>query len=238
MEIITKIAEKNSNIFNAKPVTIAFLGDSVTQGCFEVFFKADGNIETIYETNKSFSANLKKILNYIYPSAQINIINSGISGDNAVNGNKRFKRDIAPFSPDLVVVGFALNDSTQGEKGLNDYIDALKNIFQKIKSIGSECIFLTPNMKNDRVSPHIQDERIKVLASSLLKNEHLDMYVDKAKQTAIDYKVKICDVYKNWKLMQQNGVDITELLANKLNHPNREIHWMTAYELVRTMFEK
>ena len=64
---------------------------------------------------------MKEILNFLYPSAQINIINSGISGDNAVNGNNRFERDITPFNPDLVVVAFGLNDSCQGKEGVERY---------------------------------------------------------------------------------------------------------------------
>ena len=40
-----------------------------------------------------------------------------------------------------------------------------------------------------------------------------------------------------WKLMQEKGVDVTELLSNKLNHPTREMNWFTAYKLVETMFE-
>ncbi len=237
MEIIKKIAAKNADIYNAKPVTIAFLGDSVTQGCFEVYFKLDGNIETIYESDKAFSANVKRILNYLYPAAQINIINSGISGDNAINGCKRFERDIAPYSPDLVVVGFALNDSTQGEKGKTAYAKALDEIFQKVHALGAECIFLTPNLMSDKVSPHIQDERIKGLAT-FFGSAPLDEYVAIAKKTAKENRVTICDIYAKWKSLQENGVDITELLSNKLNHPTREMNWLTAYSLVETMFVK
>ncbi len=236
MEIIKKIAAKNADIYNSKPVTIAFLGDSVTQGCFEVFFKVDGNIETIFESDKAFSANVKRILNYLYPAAQINIINSGISGDNAVNGCKRFERDIAPFHPDLVVVGFALNDCTEGESGKEKYANALAEIFQKTKAIGAECVFLTPNTMNDRVSPHIQDERIKELAVAF-KDCILDDYVAIAKKVAKENNVTVCDIYSKWKMMQANGVDITELLSNKLNHPTREMNWLTAYKLVETFLE-
>lgn len=236
MEIIKKIAAKNADTYNAKSVTIAFLGDSVTQGCFEVFFKPDGNIGTIFESDKAFSANVKKILNYLYPAAQINIINSGISGDKAENGNHRFERDVAPFHPDLVVVGFALNDCTQGKNGMEVYEQSLREIFLKSHQLGAECIFLTPNMMNDRVSPRIRDERIKKLAIAF-KECMLDEYVAIAKKVAKERNVAICDVYSKWKLMQEKGVDVTELLSNKLNHPTREMNWFTAYKLVETMFE-
>ncbi len=121
-------------------MTVVFLGDSVTKGCFEVYFKLDSKIETVYETDKSFCDNFKKILNYLYPSAQINIINSGISGGNAENGNGRFERDVARYSPDLVVVGFALNDSTFGENEKEVYERSMRDIFRKTKAESrSEC---------------------------------------------------------------------------------------------------
>ena len=34
MKLIEKIRAKQADVFGAAPVTIAFLGDSVTQGCF------------------------------------------------------------------------------------------------------------------------------------------------------------------------------------------------------------
>ncbi len=235
MEIIKKIAEKNADIYGARPVTIAFLGDSVTQGCFECYIGNDNKIETVFESESGFADLTRKILHLLYPAAQINIINSGISGDNAQNGIKRFERDIAPFSPDLVVVGYALNDSTSGEKGISAYTDALSAIFGKTKSIGAECIFLTPNLMNDTVSPNLKEEMLRELAVCFSKNS-LEEYVASAKATAEACNVPVCDVYSKWCRLRECGVNTTELLSNKLNHPIREMHWLTAYSLVETMF--
>ena len=44
MQIIEKL-NKKQDIFGGKPVTLAFLGDSVTQGCFENYIKTDGGIK-------------------------------------------------------------------------------------------------------------------------------------------------------------------------------------------------
>ena len=44
MNIMKLLAEKAKDNWNAGPVTIAFLGDSVTQGCFEVYEKSKGEI--------------------------------------------------------------------------------------------------------------------------------------------------------------------------------------------------
>ena len=49
---ITKIFKDNLNDFwNTKKPTIAFLGDSVTQGCFESYRETNGEIETYFEQN-------------------------------------------------------------------------------------------------------------------------------------------------------------------------------------------
>ncbi len=234
MEIIKKISAKNADIVHKKPATIAFLGDSVTQGCFECYLKLNGDFETIFDTKNSYVEKVKIILNYLYPSAQINVINSGISGDRATSGVLRFERDIAPFSPDLVVVGYALNDCWWD---VEEYANALISIFKKTKAIGAECIFLTPNVTHDKVSPFLQEEKFKKMAADTVVNR-LEDFVVAAKEAARKEGVAVCDVYEVWKRLRENGVDTTELLSNKLNHPAREMHWMTAYKLVETMFEK
>ena len=120
MRIIQKLKAKAENMYGAPPVTIAFLGDSVTQGCFECYKKGN-TIDTVFDGASGYSARLREMLQRIYPNVQLNVINAGISGDTAEGGEKRFARDVAPYSPDLVVVGFALNDSTRGEAGLPSY---------------------------------------------------------------------------------------------------------------------
>lgn len=37
--------------------------------------------------------------------------------------------------------------------------------------------------------------------------------------------------------MADGGVDTTELLANKINHPIKEYHYYIAIKLLETMFE-
>ena len=239
MKIIEKLAAKNKDIYQAKPVTIAFLGDSITQGCFECYFDENG-VQTVFDAKCAYPTRVKEILNSLYPSAQINIINSGISGDNAVNGNNRFERDIAPFNPDMVVVSFGLNDAGKGKEKVEQYITALKSIFEKVANMGAECIFIFQNMMNTRVSCHLKDEREYRLAecfATLQNTGIVDYYYEKAKATAAEYDVKFCDIYQAWKKMYEGGVDITEKLSNKYNHPEREFHYYIAIKLIEKMFE-
>lgn len=239
MKIIDKISNKNKDIYGANSATIAFLGDSITQGCFECYFEGE-DVKTVYDSKNSYPNKIKELLNLIYPSAQINIINSGISGDNAVNGNNRFERDIAPYSPDLVVVSFGLNDSCSGLDNISNYVNALKNIFEKVKKIGAECIFVFQNMMNTKTSCHLKEEQAKELASFFASFQNggvVDKYYLSAKDISQSCGVKFCDIYSVWKKMFECGVEITELLANKYNHPIREFSVYTAIKIVEKMFE-
>ena len=193
----------------------------------------------MFETKSAYPTRVKEILNILYPSAQINIINSGISGDNAVNGNERFERDILPFCPDLVVVSFGLNDACQGRDNIGAYTTALKNIFEKVKKIGAECIFVFQNMMNTKISCHLKEEKEQELAkyfADIQNKGEVEYYYEKAKETAEKYDVEFCGMYPIWKKMSENGIDTTELLSNKYNHPTREFHYYIALKIVEKIF--
>ena len=63
MKIIQKIANKSKNIYENSPVTIAFLGDSVTQGCFECYFDEQNVIQTVFDARNAYPTHIKEILN-------------------------------------------------------------------------------------------------------------------------------------------------------------------------------
>ena len=239
MKIIERISAKNVDIYGAEPITIAFLGDSVTQGCFECYFD-DKGVQTVFDAKSAYPTRVKEILNILYPAAQINLINAGISGDNAVNGNNRFERDIAPYKPDLVVASFGLNDACGGKEKLKDYTVALESIFGKVKNLGAECIFVFQNIMDTKVSHNLKEDREQDLAkffAGIQNGGITDIYYKAAKETALKCGVKFCDIYSAWKKMEESGVDTTELLANYYNHPKREFHYYTAIKIIEKMFE-
>ena len=240
MKIIDKLNAKQ-DLYGEKPVTIAFLGDSVTQGCFECYIKEDGKIETVFDYKSAYSTRLREMLNILYPSVQVNIINSGISGDGTENGKTRIERDILPFSPDLVVVSYGLNDACKGIEKLDNYRKNLKEIFENVSLGGAEVIFLTQNAMNTKKSCHLKGDdaltKTALMTAELQSNGVMKAYMDAAKQVANECGVKVCDIYPMWEKLIASGVDTTELLANKINHPIREIHYYIAMKLLETMFE-
>jgi acyl-CoA thioesterase-1 len=73
------------------PRTLICFGDSLTEG--------------------AIGASYVDILRERLPAA-IRVINAGINGDTTINLLRRFKRDVVPYRPDLVVVLVGLNDLT------------------------------------------------------------------------------------------------------------------------------
>ncbi len=238
MKIVEKIKAKQADIYNQPAVTIGFIGDSVTQGCFEIYKTGPQSLETVFEPDNAYSAKLRKMLAILYPKVQFNIINAGISGDSAPNGAKRLERDILPYKPDLVVVSYGLNDSGGGDEGITQYTQALGEIFDRLHDAGCEVIFLTENMMNTTVSVHYTDPWFRQLSERLAELQNsgvLDRYFDAAKTAAEAHGVTVCDCYRKWKCMAAAGVEITEMLSNKVNHPIRELTGLFAYSLLETM---
>ena len=91
MRIIEKFTSKQNNFQSERTPTIAFFGDSVTHGCFEIYTKND-KIETIVDTKNGYPEKVRRIFNTLYPDVPVNIINAGMSGDNAGNAKGRLKR--------------------------------------------------------------------------------------------------------------------------------------------------
>ena len=235
MKIMEKFAEKQKNLRAAAPV-IAFLGDSVTQGCFEVFFQADGSLDTVFEPENSYPNMLFRKLTTLYPKVYPVIVNAGISGDSARYGFERMEQDIIRFKPDLTVVSYGLNESLGGD--VDAYGENLTKIFKALQAAGSEVIFLTENMMNSRVHESITDERIIPIAKSFMEKQVagvLDSFMERARQVAKECEVEVCDCHKIWRDMDRYGVDTTELLSNKLNHPSRQMNMLFAEELLKTM---
>lgn len=241
MKIIEKINKKAKDNFNTEGVTIAFLGDSVTQGCFDIYKKRNGCIETYFDKLNSYQMRVFEILCTLYPSCTVNIINAGISGDNAPRGLLRLERDVLRHQPDLCVVCYGLNDCGVSQQSIDNYVTGLRGIFERLSENGVEIIFMTPNMMNTEISPHLADPDFVALATACAKKQtegHFDAHINAARSLCAELNIPVCDCYAIWKKLSESGVDTTELLSNKINHPTPEMNRVFAYELVKTMFEK
>lgn len=234
-----KIVARQKNNFDNPGVSVAFLGDSVTQGCFEVYRKSETEIETVFDKNHAYHKYFADIFTVLCPNVPVNIINAGISGDSAPHALTRVDEDVLKHNPDLVVVCFGLNDCGQGMEGIDKYINALSEIFDKIKAHGCELIFMTPNMMCTEADYQFRnDDILSRIAREVSERQNagvLDAYLESAKALCKEKNVTVCDCYAKWKRLHELGFDITSLLSNKINHPTREMNMLFAYSLVETI---
>ncbi len=239
MKIIDLIRAKQARPLENRQPVIAFFGDSVTHGCFETYMKGE-RMETAMYPEEVYHAKVRKILSMLYPEVPVTIVNGGISGDSASQAKVRLDRDILSFAPDLVVVCFGLNDATRVGEGLTPFVEALEEIFEKIRATGAEVIFMTPNLRTDVLDIPFADEPLNACARQIVENQRggwLTAYMDEARALCTRLGVPVCDCNKLWLTMKNADVDINHLLSNRINHPTAEMHWLFAYELVKTMFE-
>ena len=188
--------KKQENNWDYGGVTICFLGDSVTQGCFELFLKQNGEIETHYDQRSTYHSYVARILSSLYPSVPVNIINAGISGGNAPHGALRLEKDVLKYHPDLCVVCFGLNDVMNGMDGLSAYTKALTDIFVALKNAGIETIFMTPNMMNTEISVHLERETPRKVAKETMTAQMegiMDAYIN----AAIENVKRVYEAYGN-----------------------------------------
>lgn len=89
MDIIRKLALAGENPNENQAPTIAFLGDSVTHGVFEI-----SETGYTFDFDNVYHAQLRRMLTGICPNATVNIINAGVNGGGAPRGAERLERDV------------------------------------------------------------------------------------------------------------------------------------------------
>lgn len=237
MKIIDKLSAKQNDPNGAPPVTLAFLGDSVTQGCFEVYRNGEDGIQTEFCVADGYHTKLRNLLELFYPRAPINMIHAGISGGKAFQGLERVERDVCAYHPDLTVVSFGLNDCGKGMDKIDEYVSSLSAIFDKLAACGSEIIFLTPNLMADYASYEVNDYLHDLYAQIIEKGKGtFDPYIDAARKLCKEKNVPVCDNTAFWHKLKDSGVDVTRLLANRINHPRPEMNELTAVMLLQQMY--
>ncbi len=206
------------------PLNIVCLGDSITQGCF-------GYNE--YAPEQTYWAKLKKLMNLLCPNQIFNFINSGLEGTTAAFAVERLQRDVLKYQPDLVIVKFGVNDV----RDIGLYGRSLKTIFETLNRSEIPCIYVTENLINTYVAEDTPKPWLVHAQESLITvgEGKLDRIFETGKAVAAQCGVAVCDLYSKWKQLYAAGVDTTRLLANRINHPVKEMHSLMAYEILSAL---
>ena len=226
MKICEKINLDYYGLIEHGPINIVAFGDSVTHGAVA---QGEINYETVYWNR--LKNKILEVRNYV----PVNVINAGIGGITASMSLERMDSQVLCHNPDLIIVCFGLNDVNAE---YDRYINAMRVIFEKSLKSGAEVIFMTPNTFNTSVAPDTPREHYEYakVTCEMQKNGKFDKYIYGAVDLAREMGVEVCDCYSEWKKLAEKE-DVTYLLANRINHPTKEMHELFAKMLFDTIFK-
>ncbi|MDB5052469.1 MAG: hypothetical protein JWM44_519 [Bacilli bacterium] len=224
-----RLLEKAQDVTARSVVYVAF-GDSVTQGCMEY---------ATIEHEKVFHNLLKRSIEKRYPTTIFSVINSGVSGDTAHGSRSRWHRDVIMYQPDLISIGFGVNDAHEGEAGLKNYVESIRELIELIRmQTEADLLLLTPNMMVKHENANIDERDRPALPMFVQTAEagYLPRYMEALRELATQEQVACIEQYELWIQMEQRGIDIHTRLVNGINHPDREFHQELADMLDTALF--
>ena len=157
---------------------------------------------------------LHRGLNERFPHAVINVIVTGIGGENSEQGAKRFRRDVLRLSPDVVTIDYALNDRAIG---LPRAKKSWRTMIEMALAAHVKVLLLTPTAD---MTAHLDDP-----------NDPLNQHAEQIRRLAAEYHVGLVDSLQAFKDAAHSGVPLKDLMAQS-NHPNRRGHELVAKELL------
>lgn len=204
----------------AGPCIVAF-GDSVTAGHFE---------HGCSEPASAFGEVLRQALEQRFAPQRVRLVNAGVGGDDAPSSLARLDADVLAARPDLVLVGFGLNDAAQGSTGLSRFRGSLLEIVTRVRDGGADVLLITPPFIADRLNDRIAADHADIAAEVIARQRSgmLHAYAAAVRDTAAGAGVVVADVHAAWSAIAQAGRDTTAMLANGLNHPDRAAHRLAA----------
>jgi lysophospholipase L1-like esterase len=184
------------------PFKLIAYGDSISAG-------GEASTEALRFQNR-----YAEHLTACFPKAQITVDTTATGGDATVQGLARLEEKVLTRNPDLVLIGFGMNDhNIPGGGGVEpaQFRANLETMIQRIRErTGAEIILLSTFPPNPQWA---------------FGTGRMDQYASATKATAEASGVAYADVYSVWmKVLERK--DPPSLLANNINHPNDFGHWL------------
>ncbi|MGG1555923.1 SGNH/GDSL hydrolase family protein [Paenibacillus ferrarius] len=151
-----------------------------------------------------------------YPRSRIRLLNKSVGGETSKDGMNRLQRDVIALNPDLVIIGFGMNDQNKYGDGvgvpLADFESNLRQMVEAVKELGnSDLVLVTPCLPNPTWW----------YASGLTGG-----YAEVIRRLGREYGVGVADVTAIWEQELAAGKSPGSLLLNNINHPNDYGHWL------------
>lgn len=214
---------------NSKAFTIVAFGDSTTA--------PRGNLRIYARVLQD---------NLLTKSGDVQVINAGKGGNTTVNARARFEKDVIAREPNLVLIGFGINDSVidvwkkppagQPRVAQAEYENNLRFFVQTLKAHKAQAILITPNalgwtpkLKNLYGKPPYKPDDPD--GFNLLLRD----YAESARKIAREEGVPLVDVFAAFEQYgKQPGQVTADLLLDGM-HPNDNGHKLVADLLIKAI---
>ncbi len=151
--------------------------------------------------------------------AEIVVENGATGGDSTVNGLARLEEKVLTRDPDLVIIGFGMNDHNKNGVPPEKFEENLVTIGTRIReATGAELILFSTFPPND---------------DWMHSSHRMDAYAAATERAAARLGCAYVDVYGVWMRVLERK-DPPSLLGNNINHPNDFGHWIYSEVLANT----
>jgi lysophospholipase L1-like esterase len=194
-----------------RTINIVCHGHSVPAGYFKT---------PVVDTFNAYPHLLHKELKKRFPYAVINVIVTGIGGETADRGAKRFEKDVMLHSPAIITIDYALNDR---RIGLAKAKLAWNSMIETAKAEGIKVILLTPtgDLSSKMNNP----------------NDPLNQHAEQIRKLAKEHNVALADSLAAFKDYSAGEGQLKGLMS-QINHPNRKGHDLVVKELMEWFTKK
>jgi len=148
-----------------------------------------------------------------YPRAKITAINGATGGDITVQGLARLTEKVVAQKPDLVLIGFGMNDHNREGFGvpLPAFTDNLRKLVDRVRTeSGAEVVLFSTFPPNPKWH---------------YGSHNMAAYAAATEAVAREKHCAYADVYRLWQKLNQRKKP-EDVLANNINHPNDYGHWI------------
>jgi lysophospholipase L1-like esterase len=146
-----------------------------------------------------------------YPKAKVTAVNGATGGDNTVNGLQRLQSKVLDTKPDLVLIGFGMNDHNKGGVAVPQFEQNLHEQIKRIRqNTTAEIILFSAFLPNPKWK---------------FGSHNMEDYAAATEKVAREASCAFADVFNNWQALAARKKP-EDLLGNNINHPNDFGHWI------------
>lgn len=201
------------------PVTIAFIGDSITLGAEAGPWWRDDST--------TFRGRVMRTLRERFPKATLTEVQAFKGGRGIEYVQEAFEDLVVPAKPDLIIIGIGINDAHANNGiptvAIHDFDRRFNTLIQRAKSIGAEVVIQT-SMETNPFDENGDAQRWPAYREAMLT-------------AATSHGVGVADTGLAWQNQRLCGVPPFSQLHNWINHPGKNGHALFA-DMVLQFFSK